>query len=71
MKSPIILYQVTVLQNRSLTGARARTIKCGEVGCPEFEPGPCINYATSLPTELTSRGQKMCIIYTVHKHVLF
>jgi len=34
---------------------RAHTIKCGEVRCLGFEPDTCINYAMSLPTELSSR----------------
>ena len=40
--------------------AKAHTIKYGEVGCPGFEPRPCINYAMSLPTELSSRGHYTC-----------
>ena len=34
---------------------RDYTIKCEEeVGCLEFKPRPCINYAMSLPIELSS-----------------
>ena len=43
--------------------ARAHTIKCGELRCPDLNPGSYINYAMSLPTELSSRGQLSYILY--------
>jgi len=45
--------------------ARTQTIKCGEVECLGSNLNPCINYAMSLSTELSSHGLSLIFLLMV------